>query len=262
MICRSRMRSADYSLVGARLLSIFALSIVVVACKNQIKEDNTSSFPPPVQVDKSNFNEAPPPVVKTTPLEERLLRQAQKAFRSAQYTSPSHNNAYDKFKSVLLINPKNSQARAGLQAILLKYAQLVRTSLKDGRIRSADQYLKLAESYYPANGLLKELRDNVRAKKNTLTVHNDSFSEKEQRNYEELRLSIADLNAKSEAIISLLADLASRLKDTDESVLIYARSDREGRWIYRQLKEAAQGYRVRGDIRVSRSPKVRILPPL
>ncbi len=44
--------------------------------------------------------------------------------------------------------------------------------------------------------------------------------------------------------------------------MIYARSDREGRWIYQTLQQAAADYRVRGDIRISRVPAVVIMEPL
>ncbi len=246
-----------------KLVIIFVASLTA-ACKQQVVMPQKDTVL--VQAESRAQDDpvvSAPAVTVAGALEQRLLDQAQAAFRGAKYTSPSHNNAYDKFKSVLLINPKNSQARAGLQAILLRYSQLIRTALSDGRVRAAGNYLDTAEIFYPNNALLKDLRAELRSKKQVLAVQDGlSRSNGNKHEYEDILLSVGELNARSETITQKLSTLALRLKDTDESVLIYARSDREGRWIYKQLKQAAQGYRVRGDIRVSKSPKVRILPPL
>lgn len=195
-------------------------------------------------------------------IETKLLAQAQTAFREARYTSPDHDNAYDKFHSVLLLNPDNNQARSGLQAIMLRYAQLIRTALRDGRISSAKNYMRQVEVFYPANTLLMDLKKKITKAQRAIATRVVKERE-EQANYvEEIKLSRDDLASKSEEMTRLLAQIAIRLQQTKESVLIFARNDSEGRWIYRQLKSAVQGYRVRGDIRIARSPKIRIMPPL
>ncbi len=199
-------------------------------------------------------------------IEESLLKQAQEAFRKARYTTPQHNNAYDKFHSVLLLNPDNAQARAGLQAILLRYSRLVRTALESGRVKAASAYLHQAELFYPANALLMDLKKEIHRVKTRYAQRQSTMqniaSKAPLPAHEDVGLPEKELSAKSEAILDVLVDIGKRLKDSDESVLIFARSDREGRWIYKQLKQAAEGYRVRGDIRIARAPKLRILPPL
>ncbi len=199
-------------------------------------------------------------------IEESLLKQAQEAFRKARYTTPQHNNAYDKFHSVLLLNPDNAQARAGLQAILLRYSRLVRTALESGRVKAASAYLHQAELFYPANALLMDLKKEIHRVKTTYAQRQSTMQNIAPKAplpaHEDVGLPEKELSAKSEAILDVLVDIGKRLKDSDESVLIFARSDREGRWIYKQLKQAAEGYRVRGDIRIARAPKLRILPPL
>lgn len=194
-------------------------------------------------------------------VERRLLIQAEKAFRLGRYTTPQHDNAYDKFHSVLLINPGSSGARSGLQAILLRYAELVRGSLQNGRLGAASAYLNQAELFYPANPLLMDLKKDLRvAKKNQpaeVFVAKGTSSK-----HEEFNLPLDELSDRSTVVTQILSSIALRVKETDESILIFARNDKEGRWIYKQLRLSASGYRVRGDIRISKAPKVRILPPL
>jgi len=201
-----------------------------------------------------------PRVVDT--IDRRLLRQAELAFRSGNYFSPSHNNAYDKFHSVLLINSDSTQARAGLQAILLRYSQSIRSALQDGHLTTATNRLSQVEPYFPANALLLDLKKQIRKARAAVATESRLVPTEPAAEYEEMQLSVSDLNARAASLQSALALVGQRLKSSNESVMIVARSDREGRWIYKQLKSAVTGYRIRGDIQIGRSPKLRFLPPL
>ncbi len=252
------------------------LSAILVGCNAHVKPQLSSSESMSSAVsderrgsDKSVASAGQPEGYKPSTLsgiEVSLLKQAQEAFRKARYTTPQHNNAYDKFHSVLLLNPDNAQARAGLQAILLRYSRLVRTALESGRVKAASAYLHQAELFYPANALLMDLKKEIYRVKASYAQRQSTLQNTAPKAqfsvHEDVGLPERELSAKSEAILDLLVDIGKRLRDSDESVLIFARSDREGRWIYKQLKHAAEGYRVRGDIRIARAPKLRILPPL
>lgn len=204
----------------------------------------------------------PTPQPKPPTLEDILLQQAMKTFKQGQYTTPEHANAYDKFHSVLILNPDNEQARAGLQAILLKYAQLIRVALNEGRLNAAARTLEQVETYYPANALVMDLKQELKKARASQPKVEDSSVAIKTGFLDEVVLPLAALNAKNQAIVNLLAEVALRLKSSDESVMIYARSDREGRWIYKQMDKAADGYRVRGDIKIAKVPKLQILPPI
>lgn len=194
-------------------------------------------------------------------LEERLLAEAEVAFRAGRLTEPAHNNAYDRFQSVLMLNPGNSLARSGVQAILLSYADRIRNALKGGQAGAAASLLRQAEIYYPANTLLMDLKKEVgevRAREEELILAN----EPENSSRVDYPLPEGALSRKSSTITDYLKRIAQRVSESDELVLIYARTDSEGRWIYSQLKKAVPGYRVRGDIKIASSPKITILPPL
>lgn len=198
-------------------------------------------------------------------IEEILMQKGDLALRSGRLTEPAHNNAYDSFHSVLMLNPENKVARSGLQAILLRYAELTRNALNDGQLQTAANILRRAGKNYPENKLLRDLEHQLAEKRKS-----------KRKSEEELLLQPGPdrlarqaypipgglLKSKTPEIKAYLAGIARRLLETDESILIHARTDSEGRWIYKQLKLAVPGYRVRGDIRLARQPKITILPPI
>ncbi|VUD40348.1 hypothetical protein TDB9533_00134 [Thalassocella blandensis] len=198
-----------------------------------------------------------------SPLEKRFLAKAEAAFRKGNFFYPTHDNAFDRFNAVLLLNPDNQQAKAGLQAILLRYTTVTRESIGEGRLSSAKSYLQELEEFYPDQPLVKKLRRQFNEKQKTMYRPKEQIMKAEKHlDYEEIKLSGTALGDRSKAVVEALSSIAQRLQSTDESILIFARSDKEGRWIYKQMKQAVNDYRIRGDIRISSTPRIRILPPL
>jgi hypothetical protein len=64
------------------------------------------------------------------------------------------------------------------------------------------------------------------------------------------------LAARGDAIKSQLAAVAEEARQADSRLLIVARSDSEGRWMYRQMRESVVGYRLRGNIEIASQPKI------
>jgi len=200
------------------------------------------------------------------PLVESLLVEANRALSKKQLTTPSHDNAYDRFQSVLLLDPDNGQARAGLQAILISYSQFIRDDIRGSRYSSARKHLKRVMEYYPNNVLVADLKRELGQKERKYQAAKPSLkkaivSSPESQEYTDIVISEKQLKAKNSVLVDKLAGIAQQLASTDETVLIYTRNDTDGRWVYKQLKKAAKGYRIRGDIRRGK-PKLRILPPI
>jgi len=197
-------------------------------------------------------------------LELRLLAKAEESFRNGYYTEPASNNAYDSFRSVLLINPDNQQARAGLQAILIRYTEQVRNAMAGSRYSLAQSVLREAQQYFPNHKMLDALKEEIRSANPVSRYKQTSLNKPASAKLvvDEFKLPGTLLEARNQEILPLLSQIAERVKENDESVMIYARTDAEGRWIYKQLKDAVPGYRVRGDIRLGREPRIAILPPL
>jgi len=202
-----------------------------------------------------------PVVYAQQTMEQRFLLQAEKAFRSGRLTSPAHDNAYDRFHSVLLINPDNQMARSGLQAILIRYAELIRQALASSDYGGASRYLQQAQVYYPGNSLLLELQKQARSTQLHYEEATLARSPKDV-SVQEFELPISMLGKSEGDLIPFLGSIAQRVRGTGESVMIYARTDSEGRWVYQQLKKAVPGYRIRGDIRIAKQPKIALFPPL
>ena len=57
-------------------------------------------------------------------------------------------------------------------------------------------------------------------------------------------------------MVQMLAGIAQRIRQHQMRVIIVARDDSEGRWIYGQLRQAVPGYRVRGDIKLGNPPRL------
>ena len=66
----------------------------------------------------------------------------------------------------------------------------------------------------------------------------------------ELKLSQAEITSDSARISSQLTAFAATPADASCRYIISAKNDAQGRWIYQQLAEAAEGYRLRAQIRI------------
>ena len=58
-----------------------------------------------------------------------------------------------------------------------------------------------------------------------------------------------------------LGEIGQYIRDIEATFLINARTDEEGRWIYKIMREAVGGYRLRGNIGVANEPSIQVLIP-
>jgi hypothetical protein len=70
------------------------------------------------------------------------------------------------------------------------------------------------------------------------------------------------LAARDPKLSESLQALALKVQRNDNAIVIVSRSDAEGRWIYQEMKKALPGYRLRGDIRIGKIPKIVLQDPL
>lgn len=192
---------------------------------------------------------------------ERLLDQAQEAVDDNRLTLPLHDNAYDRYAAVRILEPDNPQAVAGLESILLSYAELIRAALRKGNLAYSQQLLERAQSFYSGNSLLQDLAHDIQQAE-ALARQQAGLLQQQTAGSDEFLLPVKELTQKSPDVVELLTRIAERVRESRESVLILARTDAEGRWIYKQMNDAVPGYRIRGDIRIGASPKLQLLPPL
>ena len=84
----------------------------------------------------------------------------------------------------------------------------------------------------------------------------------EENTIESYPLDAKELASRSDALAANLGALAQRLRFSGETMMIVAKNDADARWIYKVMRKAVPGYRLRGDIKKGRTPRIEILPPL
>jgi serine/threonine protein kinase len=89
---------------------------------------------------------------------ENLLQAAEKDIAALRLTSPGGNNAVEKFRKVLEMDPGNRRALQGLDQVVGKYISLMNHAIDSGNIAAADNYLAKAEAVNPAHPELAAAR--------------------------------------------------------------------------------------------------------
>ena len=184
---------------------------------------------------------------------EALLMRAEWALGRDRLTTPARDSAYGLFQEVLRLQPGNDQALSGLQQVAIRYIQLARTAVAHGKLTKASGYAAQARRIDPSNPLLVEFEKMYQVALE---------AEKAAVSGNELLLDSEALSRRDENLLPLLGEVAERIKASDETIVIIARNDAEGRWLYQQMRKAAEGYRIRGDIQVGAVPKIVVYPPI
>lgn len=169
-----------------------------------------------------------------------FLAYAQQAFADDKLMSPALDSAYYWYQQALSIDELNTEAHWGMRQITARYLQLADQAFSSGRIEHAERMLQGAGRVSATPKQLDELRQRYR-----LEAADNEFY-----------LSQKDLLARNNNIQQQLFALAEQAKKNDSRLLIVARTDAEGRWIYKQMRTAVLGYRLRGNIELGRVPRV------
>ncbi len=189
-----------------------------------------------------------------------LQAKANTAINANRLTKPKHDNAYDYLKAILLLDPNNADAKRGLESLAIKYRVLVDSNIKRGNFTQARTMRRRALALFPNHpqllGLNKKI-ERAQGQKNQ-----QMLAKVDQLDVTLFPLPAYELSLRSQTIKSFLRRLAERIATSHETVLINARDDAEGRWMYKVMKEAAPGYRVRGDIRTTTKPSVELKAPI
>lgn len=203
----------------------------------------------------------PPPVVEPEPVQvivtedelrrSRLLADilysAKQAFADNRLQLPRGNNAYDRYQEVLELDPGNEVALAGIQEIAVRYVSLADAALALGQYDNAEALLIRAMRINSALPELAEARERLDVAR--------------QNRMEVFTLDPAGLNSKSAAMLARLAEIAQQIQRQEATFIINARNDEEGRWIYKVMREAVGGYRLRGNIGISGTANILVTAP-
>jgi MSHA biogenesis protein MshM len=80
---------------------------------------------------------------------EDLLQQASRALRMDRLTSPIEDNAFGYYQKILVLNPDDSRAHAGLEAIAARYLAKAQEQLSLGNQLQADSFKQRANVVAP-----------------------------------------------------------------------------------------------------------------
>ncbi|MCB0221075.1 MAG: hypothetical protein KDH09_15365, partial [Chrysiogenetes bacterium] len=173
-----------------------------------------------------------------------LLDEAATAFREDRLTTPLNDNAYYKYLRVLSLDPGNQEAEQGITEIVEKYLEWAMDRVGDRDYRAATDFLNKARSIDPEHPNIAAVEQLIKNRRDaTLEKHNLA---------EEL------IQARSDALAAELRALGRRAALRGATVVITARSDAEGRWIYQQMNSDAPS-RVRARMEFGETPSVRML---
>ncbi|MCX2778398.1 N-acetylglucosaminyltransferase [Microbulbifer thermotolerans] len=179
---------------------------------------------------------------------EFFLDRAEEALHQGLLIYPAGASAYDYYLRARQLDPDNRRAAGGIQAIVIEFVERARNALRKRSFGEVNTYLSRAEELAPGNPLVMEVRAQL--------ARELSRARQDLPQGESLELPVGQLDAKSDAVVALLHRAAERIRNDGLRVIIVARTDAEGRWIYQQLREAVPGYRVRGDIKLGSPPRL------
>lgn len=219
----------------------------------------TAAAPPSEQAEPGLIREELPAIARRTVDDDvrQLLAGAERALAEDRLTTPEHDNAFDRFQAVLLLRPGNEQAKSGLQLIFTRYMSLARSALARSQPGAARALAERARLVDRDNPLLAELTEEIAsAQQRQAKITGGPANEKE------IFLDTTNLDRRDDSVVEKLHLLANQIRESEETLLIVARSDAEGRWIYQRMSEGVPNYRLRGDIRLGREPKILLLPPI
>ncbi|MDY6983333.1 MAG: tetratricopeptide repeat protein [Pseudomonadota bacterium] len=176
-----------------------------------------------------------------------MLYDARIAYDNNQLLTPAGRAAYDRYREVLGIDPENAVARQGIVDIVLRYIDLANIEIAQGEYDNAASLLQRGASILPDRPELADARARLAvARQNKIENH---------------PLDPNGLRNQSLEMMTQLAAIAESIRAREATFLINARTDDEGRWIYKVMREAVGGYRLRGDIGISGTPAILITLP-
>ncbi len=74
-----------------------------------------------------------------------LLNNAKLALAESRLMSPADDNAYDRYRSVLKLDPSNAKAKSGLRTVAVRYVSLADASIGNGDVAQARTFLDRAK---------------------------------------------------------------------------------------------------------------------
>jgi hypothetical protein len=173
-----------------------------------------------------------------------VLFEGLQALEDDRLLTPLEDNAYSRFQRVLALDSENQIAKEGIEKILLRYVALSQQASRRGLFDNAEELLARAKFIDEDHSALTQAL----------------FSLKEERESGDLifNLDSTELLNRSDAMVSQLGHIAEQARDREAFFLIIAPNDNLARWMYLQMRNAVEGYRLRGNIELANQTTIRL----
>lgn len=242
-----------------RLLGVGVVLLALVGCSASPNREVTAVSPPesvdtvaePAGADASVVDAAAAKPEISPRERDRILRilelldNADLAIRDKRLTDPRGNSAADFYRQVLVLQPGFEEAERGLKTIVDRYVDWSDAAMRQGRLDRARKYLAKARQLDDSHPAIHAAAERLR--------------QQGQRGSGYTRISVRELRVKSSDLKQLLGRLADQIRLDDARVIIEAPTDVQGRWIYQQLNNRHQEFRIRANLRLDPQPGIRLL---
>lgn len=170
-----------------------------------------------------------------------FIEKGREALAARRLMVPKHDSAFMWFKQALDIDEQAPEAHRGMRDITATYMVLAEEAFRLGQRERAELMLSRALLISATPASVKALRDRYPEAPPAAN---------------EFRLHSKDIRARNKRAIEYLAVIAQKAFEANSRLLIVARNDAEGRWLYKQMRQAVDGYRLRGNIQIGSRPKI------
>jgi hypothetical protein len=226
---------------AAGVAGIAAALAMLGGCTNPAPEPAAAPAPVPAAPAQ------PPPPKPRIDIDrlDALLEQGDQALKAGRLLTPIDSCAYDFYKEALVVAPGHPAALHGLERVAERYVAMAEQAAEKGQYQSARSMLERARIVDPD-------LDSIDAMEVQITMRSTA-----QR--QTTTLDAQQLSDHSGVLVGRLKALGAQAKSQDSWVIIRARSDAEGRWIYQQMADSPGARRIRAEMTLGAPPAVDLL---
>ncbi len=173
-----------------RVIGILAVVLLVLAVLGSLGEKNKRASKIVDVAEDSKANHSQPQSILT------LLTAAAQDLDALRLTTPAGDNAWEKYREVLVREPDNRVAQDGLRKIVSTYLGLAKDAASKGELGRADDYLGRAALVLPDDQRLRNARERLAAARSPAPVepavaselrHQTDLDKKSQKHLREAR---------------------------------------------------------------------------
>ncbi len=175
---------------------------------------------------------------------DALLEQGDDAMKAGRLLTPIDDCAYDYYRAALALAPDHPAAQHGLQRLAERFVGMAEQAAERGQFDTARSLLERAEIVSPQ-------LDSIATARALIELRSSAERSRIALDPEQLSAHAADLAAR-------LKSLGAKAKADDAWVIIRARNDAEGRWIYQQMASAPGNRRIRAELTLG-APGIELL---